>query len=100
MSNKDRITTRMKAGVLFLILAGLDPAVLHPDDDVRHFCDVLVVRDDDDRFSQFPRHGKQQLQYRDAGPGIQSARRFVAQKDLRILRKGAGDGHALLFSAG
>ena len=35
-----------------------------------------------------------------AGVVVRRACRLVAQQDLRILRNGSGDGHALLFTAG
>ena len=47
-----------------------------------------------------PGHGEKQFKDHDAGLGIQSAGRFVAEEDLWVFGQSSCDGNSLLFAAG
>ncbi len=57
------------------------------------------MRDDNDGLAVFSRHVEQQLQDHHARPGIESARRLVAEQDLRIFAQSPCYGNALLLAA-
>ena len=79
---------------------GPDGAALDADHPVGHVAEGLVVGDDDDGHAETPAGVLQQLQDRLARVIVQGAGGLVAEKELRVLREGPGDGDALLFAAG
>lgn len=77
-----------------------DDAVLDVDDLVGAVGNAALMRDHDDGHALFAVELGEQLHHFLGSLGIERARRLVRQEDLGIGDQGAGDGHALLLSAG
>ena len=74
--------------------------VVHADHAVGDGRDGGVVGDDDHRRAALAAHVLEDAEDLLAGAVVEGSRGLVAQQDLRVLRDGAGDGHALLLAAG
>ncbi len=82
-----------------LFIYGSQLAVPDANNDVSHFGDILVVRHDDYRLAVISCHLKKKLEYDYTCFGIQRARRFIAQQDLRVLCQGPAYRDTLLLAA-
>ena len=58
------------------------------------------MRDEHERGAGFAIQPEEHLDDRPAGLGVEVARRFVGEKNLRPVDEGAGERDALLFAAG
>ncbi len=80
--------------------AGHDPAVLHEHDAVGELCgDVEIVHHDETGEAATLHFFGEQLVEVELMPHVQKGARLVQEKDLRLLRERARDGHALLLAA-
>ena len=79
---------------------GSNFAAAHPDNTVGHSGERAVVRDDNDGFAGLAAGFLQQSKHLLAGSVIQRAGGLVAQQQLGVFGQCAGDGYALLLTAG
>ena len=78
-----------------------DLAVIQNGNVIAHlFHHAHLVRDDDDGDAELAVDIADQLKDLARGLGIERAGRFIAEQDLRVRGECAGDGDALLLSAG
>ena len=78
----------------------MDLAVGEMDDAIGHAGHDGVVRDDDGERAEFAVRALDGFEHDDAGLHVERASRFVAEQDFRAFGDGAGDGDALLLTAG
>src|SRR5437016_3302832 len=81
-----------------IALVGFDHAVAHADDALGPGGDVVFVRDHDDRLARVVQ-ANQHLHDLIARLRIEIPRRFIREKQMRIVDEGAGHGPALLLGA-
>ncbi len=85
--------------VLVVVDVG-DVTVAHVDDAVGHAGDIGVVGDDGGGGAEFAIDAIDGFEDEDAGFGVKSAGRLVAEQDAGALGDGAGNGDTLLLAAG
>src|SRR5512143_2861709 len=76
-----------------------DKSVAQVHDSVGHVCDIDIVGDDYRGGPELAVDPLKGFEYHHAGPGIEGARRLVAEHDLRVFRDGARYRDALLLAA-
>ena len=81
-------------------MAGDDSAILHFMNPIARFGDRRIVRGQEERFLALAEQFSEQLKSALGIGRVEIAGRFVGENYARIVRQGAGDGHALLFAAG
>jgi hypothetical protein len=85
--------------ILSRLIAG-DKAIAHGDNASRTARDGRIVCDQQYGLRAFPIEPFQLIDDFGTGAGIEVARRFIRQNDIRLIDQRAGDGDTLLLPAG